>query len=149
MSKHEKMAWASLAATLLVWSFLTMRMTEGAAIVEVSVRHMVWTYAAVIVLMSVAHGVIAGAFAARDGETAFKDERDRAIEARADRIEGYVVAVAINVLVIHLLASASFPGNVFPAFTPGSLPALVYVLLSVLFVAHAAGRVATIWQYRA
>lgn len=148
MSSHEKHAWASLLAAVLVWLYFTMRMTAGWAIAEVTVRHMVWTYIAMVVLLVVAHSLIAVAVAAREGGEAFKDERDRAIEARADRVEGYVVLAAINVVVIHALAHAAYAGHVLPRIDLTSLPALVFVLLSTLFAGHAAKQLAVIWLYR-
>lgn len=148
MSSHEKHAWASLLAAILVWFYLTMRMTAGWAIADVTVRHMVWTYIAVIILLIVAHALIAAALAARDGGEAFKDERDRAIEARAERVEGYVVLAAINIVVIHALAHAAYAGHVLPRIELTSLPTLVFVLLSTLFAGHAAKQLAVIWLYR-
>jgi heme/copper-type cytochrome/quinol oxidase subunit 2 len=148
MSSHEKHAWASLLAAILVWLYLSMRMTAGWAMAEVTVRHMVWTYIAVIILLIVAHALIAAALAARDGGEAFKDERDRAIEARAERVEGYVVLAAINIVVIHALAHAAYAGHVLPRIELTSLPTLVFVLLSTLFAGHAAKQLAVIWLYR-
>jgi len=149
MSEHEKFAWASLVASSLVWAFFGMRLTDGGQVVDVSVRHLVWTYAATVVLMAATHAVIAAALARRPRGIAFKDERDRAIEARADRIEGYVVMVAINVLVIHALADAAFAGHALPRFDLSSLPALVFALISTLFAGHLVKQAATIWMYRA
>ena len=149
MSSHEKHAWASLLVAVLVWMYFTMRMTAGWAIAEVTVRHMVWTYIAVVVLIIVAQSLIAAALAARDGGEAFKDERDRAIEARAERVEGYVVLAAINVVVIHALAHAAYAGDFLPRIELTSLPTLVFVLLSTLFAGHAAKQLAVIWLYRA
>jgi len=150
MSNHEKHAWASLLVAILVWLYFTMRMTAGWAIAEVTVRHMIWTYIAVIILLIVAHALIAVALAAlvaRDAGEAVKDERDRALEARAERVEGYVVLAAINILIIHALAHAAL-GHVLPHIELTSLPTLVFVLLSTLFAGHAAKQVALIWMYR-
>lgn len=149
MSEHEKFAWASLVASALVWAFLAMRMTEGGWVVEASPGHMLWTYAATVVLMAFAHAVIAAVLAARPHGIAFKDERDRAIEARADRIEGYVVLVAINVLVLHALADAAFAGHALPRIDLASLPTLVFALLTTLFAGHLVKQAVTIWMYRA
>lgn len=149
MSEHEKSAWGSLVAAALVWAFFTMRMTEGGLVADVGVRHMVWTYVATVVLMIVAHSIVAAVLAARRDGSPLQDERDAAIEARADRIEGYVLGVLVNVLVIHALADAAFAGHALPRLDLSSLPALVYVLLSVLFAGHLAKQGAIIWQYRA
>jgi hypothetical protein len=149
MSGHEKFAWASLVASALVWAFFAMRMTEGGQFVDAGARHMLWTYVVTVVLMAVAHSVIAAVLAARPHGIALKDERDRAIEARADRIEGYVVLVAINVLVIHALADAALAGHALPRLDLSSLPTLVFALITTLFAGHIANQAVTIWLYRA
>ena len=106
MSEHEKFAWASLVASAAVWAFFGMRLTDGGQVVNVGVSHLVWTYGATVVLMAATHSVIAAVLARRPHGIAFKDERDHAIAARADRVEGYVVLVAINVLGLLLCVYA-------------------------------------------
>jgi len=118
MSEHEKCAWASLAASVLVWAFFAMRMTED------------------------------GLLAVRQPGIGLKDERDLAIEARADRIEGYVLAIAINALLIQALADAAFAGHSMPRIDLGSLPTLVFALLTTLFVGHGVKQAVMIWSYR-
>jgi hypothetical protein len=149
MSEHEKHAWGSLVASALIWAFFTMRLTEGGWVAEVSARHMLWTYVATVVLMIVSHSIIAALLAARRAGGTLKDERDAAIEARADRIEGYLLAVIINVLVVHALADAAFAGHALPRIDLASLPVLVFALLSALFAGHIVKQAAIIWQYRA
>ena len=149
MSEHEKFAWASLVASAAVWAFFGMRRTDGGQVVNVGVSHLVWTYAATVVLMAATHSVIAAVLARRPHGIAFKDERDHAIAARADRVEGYVVLVAINVLVIHALADAAFAGHALPRFDLSSLPTLVFALITTLFAGHVVKQVVTIWMYRA
>ena len=149
MSEHEKFAWASLVASVAVWLFFGMRLTDGGQVVNVGVAHVVWTYVATVVLMAATHSVIAAVLARGPHGIAFKDERDHAIAARADRVEGYVVLVVINVLVIHALADAAFAGHALPRFDLSSLPTLVFALITTLFAGHVAKQVATIWMYRA
>lgn len=149
MSRHEQFAWGSLLASVFIWLFLTMRMTEGWMIVDASPRHMIWTYGTVVVLMIIAHAVLAGVLAVRAGGGADRDERDLAIAARAERLEGLVVLVAVNVLIIQALAQAAFADHVLPAVELGTLPVLFYALLTVLFLGHVTSQAATIWLYRA
>lgn len=149
MSHHERFAWGSLVASLLAWGFLTMRMTENWSMVNASPGQMIWTYGAVVVLMIVAHVLLAGVLYARREGGAEKDERDLAIAARAERIEGVVVLLAVNLLIIHALVQAAFAGHVMPSIALGTLPVLFYALLSVLFLGHITGQAATIWLYRA
>ena len=149
MSEHEKFAWASLVASAFIWAFFTMRLTEGGWVADVSARHMLWTYVATVILMIVSHSIIAAVLAARRSGGALKDERDSAIEARADRIEGYVLTVVINVLVVHALADAAFAGHALSRIDLGNLPVLVFALLSALFGGHIVKQSAIIWQYPA
>ena len=149
MSEHEKFAWASLVASVAVWAFFGMRLLDGGQVVEVGVRHLVWTYVATVVLMAATHSVIAAVLARNPRGIAFKDERDHAIAARADRVEGYVVLVLVNVLVIHALAEAAYAGHALPRFDLSSLPTLVFALITTLFAGHVVRQVVTIWMYRA
>src|SRR6056297_3433616 len=134
MPQYERFAWGSLLASVLSWLFLTMRMTEDWMVVD---------------LMIVAHAVLGGLLHVRGEGRAEKDERDLAIAARAERIEGLVVVLAVNVLIIHALAQAAFAGHALPSIDLGALPVLFYALLSVLFLGHTIGQFVTIWQYRA
>ena len=148
MSEHGKYAWASLAASVLVWAFFAMRMTEGGLVAEVSARQMLWTYTATVVLMAVSHSIIAAVLAVRLPGIGLKDERDLAIESRADRIEGYVLAIAINAVIIQALADAGFGGHSMPRVELESLPTLRFALLTTLFVGHVVKQAVTIWSYR-
>jgi len=149
MPQYERFAWGSLLASVLSWLFLTMRMTEDWMVVDVLPGHMIRTYGAVVILMIVAHAVLGGLLHVRGEGRAEKDERDLAIAARAERIEGLVVVLAVNVLIIHALAQAAFAGHALPSIDLGALPVLFYALLSVLFLGHIIGQLVTIWQYRA
>lgn len=149
MSQHEKSAWGSLAISLFAWAYLTMRMTDGWAVVDVGARHMTWTYFAVVLLMIVGHAVLAGVLGARSAGPVIKDERDVAIEARAERTGGTVVLFAINVLIIQALAEAAFAGHALPRIDLGALPVLFYALLTILFAGHVVSQVVTVWMYRA
>jgi len=148
MSQHEKFAWGSLFASFFAWLFLTMRMTESWTVLDVSPAHMIWTYGTVVVLMIAAHAVLAGLFYAGAGSGAQKDERDRAIAARAERLEGIVVLVAVNVLIIHALAYSALGEHFQPSIELATLPVLFYALLTVLFLGHIVSQAATIWLYR-
>ena len=149
MPEQEKFAWASLIASVLVWAYFAMRMTDGGGVVEVAARHMIFSYVMMVVMMVVSHAVIALMLAAGRRGQVISDERDLAIEARAERVEGYVVAVLVNVLVIQALAEAAFTGHLLPRFDLGSVPTLAFALITTLFAGHVAKQLATLWQYRA
>lgn len=153
-SDPELNAVGSLAACVLVWAFLTMRLTEGGVPVPVPAKHLLFTYAAVVVLMVAALALVGALLAVRRerqgrGGEVERDERDAAIELRAERISGFVGLAGLNVLVVHAIGTVAFGGGAanLPAM-PDSISGYVFALLSVGFAAHAAGQMATLWLYR-
>lgn len=149
MSLHEKNAWWGLVSGVLIWLWLAMRFTDGGHIVEVPPGHAVETYVGMIVLWIIA-AVIPSVLAARDPAAQAKDERDRAIDALGDRWEGVIVVIAVNVLVVHALAHDYYVDRVpsVPRLDLGSTSTLVFVLLTVLFLADAVKQSLVVWQYR-
>ncbi|MDH4167787.1 MAG: hypothetical protein OEY13_15890 [Gammaproteobacteria bacterium] len=149
MSEHEKTAWWSLGATALIWLFLAMRFTDDGRIVELPASLALETYIEMIVLWIVA-AVVPAVLAAKDPAAQVKDERDRAIDALGDRWEGYVVVIAINVLVVHLLARGLYADRT-PSVTIldlSSTTTLIFALLTTLFLAEAVKQSVVLWQYR-
>jgi hypothetical protein len=149
MSQHEKSAWWSLASGILIWMFLLVRFTEAGGIVHLPAGYALETYIQVVVLWIVASAVPA-VLAEKHPQRSDKDERDRAIDALGDRWEGYVVVMAINLLIVHALARALYtdrtPSVPIPDFS--STTALVFALLTTLFLADAVKQAVVLWQYR-
>jgi hypothetical protein len=149
MSAHEKTAWWALVSGLLIWCFLLMRFTEDWRVADITPGFAVATYVQMIVLWIIASTVPALLAAKRPADLA-RDERDDAIEALGDRWEGWVVIIAINALVVQLLTDALFVDRVssVPKLDLGSTNAIVFALLTVLFLADAVKRAVILWQYR-
>jgi len=149
MSEPEKTAWWSLASTVLIWLFLAMRFTDAGRIVELPAGLALETYIEMIVLWIVA-ATMPAVMAAKNPAAQAKDERDRAIGALGDRWEGYVVVTAINVLVVHLLARALYSDRTpsVPILDLSSTTALIFALLTTLFLANAVKEAVVLWQYR-
>jgi len=148
MSQHEKTAWWTLGSGILIWLFLLLRFTEDGSFVELPAGDAVETYIQTIVLWIVAAVVPAVLLAKRPAGTD-KDERDRAIAALGDRWEGYVVVIAINVLVVYVLARAVYPDRTPSVPIPdfGSTTVLIFALLTTLFLADAVKQAVVLWQY--
>jgi hypothetical protein len=149
MSQHEKMAWWALVTGLLIWLFLLMRFTEAWLIVDLPPGRAMVTYVQMIVMWIVA-AVVPAVLATRHPEATARDERDRAIEALGERWEGWVVVIAVNVLVLHALSNALFQGRTssMPRLELVSMPGLVFALLTVLFLGDAVKRAVIVWHYR-
>lgn len=156
-SDPEKYAALAALATTAIWAFVAMRLTDGFAVVDVPARHLLWTYVAAVALTAGTHGAIAAALArARATAVALgrvpagveQDERDREIEARAERIEGWLVLAGVNVLVIHTIATAAYAhGRALP-IDLSRTTTLVFALLTVLYLGHLAKQLVTLWLYR-
>jgi hypothetical protein len=149
MSTHEKNAWWGLLSGIAIWLYLAMRFTDGGRIVQVSPGHALESYVTMIVLWIVA-SVIPAVLAAKDPDGEDRDERDRAIAALGDRWEGYVVVIAVNVLVVQALANAYYVDRQpsIPRLELDSMPAMVFALLTVLFLGDAVKQSVIAWQYR-
>lgn len=149
MSQHEKMAWWSLGSGILIWLFLLMRLTEGGRILDLPAREVLETYVLMVVLW-IAAAVVPAVLAAKHPQATETDERDRAIDALGDRWEGYVVIIAVNVLIVHALMRALYPDRIQSVPTPdfSSMTAWIFALLTTLFLADAVKQAVVLWQYR-
>ena len=152
MSKTEQYSWASLVTTGAIYLFFKMRMLDGWLVAEQSPGRLFWTYVAVVVLAIIAETIISGAIFARRKGAVETDERDRAIDARAEANSSLFMAAAINVIVIHAVAMAAFPDNQFQSLSDSlalASPAQIFfVLFTVLFAAHWVKLISALVMYR-
>jgi hypothetical protein len=149
MSQHEKTAWWSLGSGVLIWLFLGMRFTEDWQILDLPPWHAVGIYVQMIVLWIVA-AVVPAVLAARNPAELAKDERDHAIDAKGGRWEGYAVVIAINVFIVQLLAGQFYQDRTasLPGLDLGSTTAIIFALLTALFLGDAVKQAVILWQYR-
>jgi hypothetical protein len=153
MSQAERYAWLSLIAWGLILFFLVMRFTTGAeilgqtlglTIVEQSAARLLWTYVTLAVWAIIAESVIATVLAVMQGKDDIeKDERDRAIDARAKLASYWFMAAALNIIVIHGLANAAY-GPVLIQLDVTSLTGVAFALLLVLTLAEIVNRAAVV-----
>ena len=159
MSRAECYAWISLVAWAAILFFLLARFTTGVevlgqslglTIVEQPAARLLWTYASLALIAIVAEIVIAAVLAARSGsEGVEKDERDLAIEVRANLASYWFTAAALNVIVLQVLANAAYGGSVLSQLNLTSATGMAFALLLVLTLAEIVKRIAVIWNYRA
>jgi membrane protease YdiL (CAAX protease family) len=149
MSQYEQNAWWSLGSGIVIWLFLLIRFTEAGRFVDLPADYALETYVQMIALW-VAASVVPAVFTAKHSQRTEKDERDRAIDALGDRWEGYVVVIAINVLIVHALARALYTDRTPSVPIPdlSSTTALIFALLTTLFLADAVKQAVVLWQYR-
>jgi hypothetical protein len=150
MARAEQYSWASLVALVAIFGWFQMRMLDGWTIIDQPASRLFWVYIVVITAATVAGGLIAGAFRllAR-GQAVERDERDHAIEARANQNERLFIIVAVNVLIWQALWEGLLGAHSFPRIDITRLPAVVFLLFALLFGGEMVKRVSTIWLYRA
>ena len=149
MSQHEKTAWWGLGSGILIWLYLLMHFTEGGRIVNLPAADALAAYIQVIVLWVVA-SVVPAMLTARHPQRTTRDERELAIDSVGDRWEGYVVVTAINVLIVYALARALYTDRTPSVPIPdlSSTTALIFALLTTLFLADAVKQAVVLWQHR-
>lgn len=158
MSQAERYAWLSLVAWVVILFLLWGRFTAGVEIlgqslgleiVEQSAAQLLWTYVWLAVIAIVAESAIAAVIAAwRGGADIEKDERDLAIEGRANLASYWFVAIALNVIVIRVLSQAAYGELGLPLLDLSSLTGIAFAILLVLSLAEIVKRIALIWNYR-
>lgn len=158
MTQAERYAWLSLIVWIAILFFLLTRFTAGMeifgqslglTIVEQSAKRLLWTYVTLAVIAIIAETVIAAVIAAPKGDDIDKDERDLAIEARAKLVSYWFMAVALNVIVIHVLLDAAYGHDNVPLTLNLTSPTgVAFALLLVLALAEIVHRLALIWNYR-
>lgn len=149
MTRAEQYAWASLAAMASVYWFFQMRLLDGAEVADQAPARLLWTYFTVIALATIAEIIIAGALGAVHGKSVAKDERDHAIEARANQNERLFIIAAVNVVVWQALWENLIPDHVMPHIDLTQPAALFFWLFTILFAGEAVKRVTTLWLYAA
>ena len=159
MSEAERHAWYSLIAWAVILFLLVSRFSDGIEIlgqslgltlVEQSAGRLLWTYIALAVLAIIAESIVATVLVLRGSkERVEKDERDHAIEARANLASYWFMAIALNVIVLHGLVNAAYGKTMFVRMDLTSLTGIAFALLLVLTLAEIVKRIATIWNYRA
>ena len=151
MSKVQQYSWGSLITTGLVYLYFQMRMLDGWRVVEQSANLLFWTYITVIVLAIVAEGILSGFVFARNKGEVDMDERDKSIDARAEANAGIFLAIGLNIIILHAIASQAFPGKTFIGLSENlylETPAqILFVLMSVLFISHWVKLITSLYLY--
>lgn len=150
MARAEQYSWASLVALVVIFGWFQMRMLDGWAIVDQPATTLFGIYLGVIAAAILAEIAIAGGLRLLSrGQAIERDERDLAIEARANQNERIFIIAAVNVLVWQILWEGMWAAHARPPIDFTRLPALFFVLFALLFGGELVKRVSTIWMYRA
>ena len=156
MSGSERYAWLSLIAWIAIMLFLLMRFTTGfelfgnsfgLKIVEQSAARLLGIYASIIIAAIIAEGIIA-AVTSLAGKGVERDERDLMISQRANLVSYWFMALALNLIIFHILASATYGRAPIDGLDLTTTTGVAFAILFVLVGAEVVNRTALIWHYR-
>ncbi len=134
MPYKEKSAIGTLIVILLVYWYYFSEVLALVQTGDIELRTLIPVIVGVVVftiILQVFYEIIIGIIH-RDDE--MEDERDRIIEARADRISGYVLAIGIYCCIGYIIANGI--GEV-----RGSIPDLEFVIVNLLVLCLGAAEV--------
>ncbi|MEL7488295.1 MAG: hypothetical protein AAGJ87_13895 [Pseudomonadota bacterium] len=138
MGQAEKYAWASLITTGLIFWWFLHRMLDGWSVVDQSPEALLRVFIGTVIMFIIAEGVIA-AFVVGGGKAGGddieRDERDLLIDMKAEQNASWFMGIAIVAMIVQMLSSAAVDGYEFTRFDLTSLPALFFVLYSIVSVA--------------
>ena len=158
MASTERYAWLSLVAWIGIMFFLLMRFTTGVeilgnslgfVIVEQSAARLLGIYISITIAAVIAESVIAGVTSAQAAARGVeRDERDALISQRASLASYWFMAVALNVIVFQVLASATYGKPLVEGLNLTTTTGVAFAILFVLVGAEIVNRAALIWNYR-
>ena len=147
-----------MAAWIGIMFFLLMRFTTGVEIlgnslgfeiVEQSAARLLGIYISITIVAIIAESVIAGATAAYAASKGIdSDERDAMISQRASLASYWFMAIMLNVIVFHVLASATYGSPLIRGLDLTSTTGIAFAILFVLVGAEIVNRAALVWNYR-
>lgn len=156
MSGSERYAWLSLIAWIAIMLFLVMRFTTGFelfgnsfgwTIVEQSSARLLGIYVSITIAAIIAEGIIAAVISLA-GKGVERDERDLMISQRANLVSYWFMALALNLIIFHILASATYGRPPIDGLDHTTTTGVAFAILFVLVGAEVVNRAAMIWNYR-
>lgn len=148
VSRAEQYSWASLVALVAVFWWFQMQMLDSGAIADQPATKLLKIYFTVFLVSTLAEVAISVILRVAGGGRIDRDERDHAIEARANQNERIFFLVVINVIIWQSIWDGVFADLPLPRVDLASLPSLVFVMFAILFAGEMVKRVSTIWLYR-
>jgi hypothetical protein len=157
LSSAEKQAWPELLIWTLALLFLWMRLTDGInvvgqsigfSVVEQSAARIFDTYLLVGLLAAIALLSVQGYFKSKGEPIEFRDERDLAIERRANQTAYWVGVFAVQIVIIHVLANEAFEKNSVATLDLTSATGIVLALATILLLQEIARNIAVLVLYK-
>lgn len=154
MSRTEIRALGSFVISAFALWYLQMKFMDGWQIVDLSGRGMLRVFIMVIVATIIAQVVLntsmaaGGVVVAGSVDGSGEDEREKMIDARADRMSHWFLVAVVNIIAIQLILQEVYPWADTPRLSIISTTGVVFTLLALLYAADLVKSAAIVLQHR-
>lgn len=156
MSQAERYSWVSLIATVGVFWWFWNKFVGFHGLTQYEPGPLLRLYIVTAILTAVSHAGVAAFFVVRgdknwlwSDDEIVKDERDLAIEQRAEKYAMWFLYAAINIIIVQIMLESVFTEGYEPPVRIMSLSGIVFTLTTSLIIADIIKRVSMIMGYRA
>jgi hypothetical protein len=143
MSTDEKRAWTEILLWSVALAYVWIRFTAGwefagqsfgLQIVEQSAGQVLATYLGTGLFVAAVQLVIWALFRSRGEDPERRDEREQLIELRANQIGYWTGVAAINVIIVHVIATQAFAFGRDMPLQLTSMTGIAFALLATLIL---------------
>ena len=157
MSTAEKRAWTEVLLWSAALAYVWIRFTAGwevagqsfgLEVVEQGAAQVFATYLGTGLFVAAAQLVIWAIFRSRGEDPERRDEREQLIELRSNQIGYWTGVAAINVIIVHVIASQAFAFGRDMPLQLTSMTGIVFALLVTLIIQEVARNGAALVLHR-
>lgn len=143
MSTAEKRAWTEVVLWSAALAWVWIRFTAGwefagqsfgLEVVEQSARRVFMAYLGIGLFVAALQLGVRALFQSRGEDLERRDERDRMIELRSNQVGYWTGVAAVNVIIVHVIATRAFAFDRDMPMDLTSMTGIVFALLAVLIV---------------
>ena len=157
MSTAEKRAWTEVLLWSAALAYVWIRFTAGwefagqsfgLEVVEQGAAQVFATYLGTGLFVAAAQLVVWAVFRSRGEDPERRDEREQLIELRSNQIGYWTGVAAINVIIVHVIASQAFAFGRDMPLQLTSMTGIVFALLVTLIIQEVARNGAALVLHR-
>lgn len=157
MSTAEKRAWTEVLLWSAALAYVWIRFTAGwefagqsfgLQVVEQSASQVFAAYLGTGLFVAAAQLVVWAVFRSRGEDPEQRDERERLIELRSNQIGYWTGVAAMNVIIVHVIASQAFASGRDMPLQLTSMTGIVFALLVTLIIQEVVRNAAALLLHR-
>ncbi len=157
MSTTEKQAWTEIVLWSGALAYVWIRFTAGwdvagqsfgLEIIERSAASVFATYLGIGLFVAALQLAVRAIFHSRGEDPELRDEREQMIEQRSRQIGYWTGIVAVNVIIVHVIATQAFAFGRDMPLQLTSMTGIVFALLATLIIQEVVRNCATLLLHR-